>query len=414
MKKIFKNYKSTLILLLALVIGASVGLIFKEKVSFLKPFGDLFLNMLLIIIVPLIFLTISTAIGKMPQPKRIGKIITSIFIVLILTSIISVLVGLISTNTTKLVNVKDGSEIRESLEITKEEAELDDVNYLEKTVQAISVDNFDKLLSRENMIALIVFSILIGIAINLAGEKGKPLLAVLESGNWVIQKFIKIIMYYAPIGLGCYFATLIGTFGKDIAIGYGKTFVIYLITAILFYFIIYSLYALISAGKKGFVSFWKNIIPTTLTALGTCSSAATIPVSTGASKKIGVSDDIADTTIPLGTSFHKDGSIIGSVFKIMFLIYLFNSNVSLWKIFGVALVATLLVSAVPIGGGTISEMLIITMLGFPVAALPILTIIATIIDAPATALNAVGNTSCSMLVARMIDGKNWLMKKVRT
>ncbi len=414
MKKIFKNYKSTLILLLALVIGASVGLIFKEKVSFLKPFGDLFLNMLLIIIVPLIFLTISTAIGKMPQPKRIGKILTSIFIVLILTSIISVLVGLISTNTTKLVNVKDGNEIRESLEITDEETNVEDVNYLEKTVQAISVDNFDKLLSRENMIALIVFSILIGIAINLAGEKGKPFLAVLESGNWVIQKFIKIIMYYAPIGLGCYFATLIGTFGKDIAIGYGKTFIIYLITAILFYFIIYSLYALISAGKKGFVSFWKNIIPTTLTALGTCSSAATIPVSTTASKKIGVSDDIADTTIPLGTSFHKDGSIIGSVFKIMFLIYLFNSNVSLWKIFGVALVATLLVSAVPIGGGTISEMLIITMLGFPVAALPILTIIATIIDAPATALNAVGNTSCSMLVARMIDGKNWLIKKVRT
>ena len=112
-----------------------------------------------------------------------------------------------------------------------------------------------------------------------------------------------------------------------------------------------------------------------------------IPVNTSCAKKIGVPDDIADTTIPLGTSFHKDGSIIGSVFKIMFLVYLFNANVSTSKILGVALLATLLVTAVPIGGGTISEMLILTMLGFPVAALPILTIIATIIDPPATMLN---------------------------
>ncbi len=413
MKKTFKNYRSTLILLVALVLGAVAGLIFKEKIIFLKPLGDLFLNMLLIMIVPLIFLTISAAIGGMEQPKRIGKILTSIFIILIITSIISVLVGLISTNFTKLIDVKDGAKIRESLETETDKKTEENINYLEKTVQMISVDNFDKLLSRDNMIALVVFSILIGISINLAGEKGKPFLALLESGNWVMQKFIKIITYYAPIGLGCYFATLTGTFGEEIAVGYGKTFIIYAITSVLFYFIIYSIYAFISGGKKGFVRFWKNIVPTTLTALGTCSSAASIPVSTTAAQNIGVSDDIANTTIPLGTNFHKDGSIIGSVFKIMFLVYLFESNISIGKIFAVALLATLLVSAVPIGGGTISEMLIITTLGFPIAALPILTIVATIIDAPATVLNAVGNTSCSMIVARMIDEKNWMLKYKR-
>ena len=88
--------------------------------------------------------------------------------------------------------------------------------------------------------------------------------------------------------------------------------------------------------------------------------------------------------IPLGTSFHKDGSIIGSVFKIMFLVCLFGTSMAtlpeILGVLGIALVANLLVTAVPIGGGTISEMLIITMLGYPVATLPILTIIATIID----------------------------------
>ena len=409
MKQFIKNYKSTLILLGAIIIGAIIGLIFGEKATILSPFGDLFLNLLFIIIVPLIFLTITTSIGKMSQPKRLGKILTSIVFVFIITSLVSVLIGIVSTRTT-LVNNNDGVKIKETLE-KNVETEKEDLNILERTVNTISTNDFDKLLSKDNIIALIVFSILIGLSINASKEKGKPFLNILESMNEVTGKFINIIMYYAPIGLGCYFAAFVGQFGSSIAIGYLKSFIIYLIACIFVYFIIYSLYAFIAGGKKGVKSYWKNIIPATVTSLATCSSAACIPVNTKCAKNIGVPNDIADTTIPLGTSFHKDGSIIGSVFKIMFLVYLFNMDVSIFKILGVALIATILVTAVPIGGGTISEMLIITMMGFPVAALPILTIIATIIDAPATVLNVVGDSASSMLVARIVDGKHWLKKK---
>ena len=410
MKKFLKNYKSTLILLGSIIIGTIVGLIFGEKATVLSPFGDLFLNMLLVIIVPLIFLTISTSIGKMKQPKRIGKILTTIILVFAFTSIVSVFVGLISTKAFRLVDVKDTEAIKEVLK-GAEEVTKEDVNFLERTVEAVSVNDFSKLLTRDNMIALIIFSILMGISINMSKGKGDKFLDALESANEVVQSFIKLIMYYAPIGLGCYFAALVGTFGGEIAIGYGKTFIIYTVVTVLFYFTVYSLYAFLAGGKKGFVSYWRNILPATLTSLATCSSAASIPVNTTCAKNIGVPEDIADTTIPLGTSFHKDGSIIGSVFKIMFLVYLFNSDVSTLKVLGVALIATLLVTAVPIGGGTISEMLIITMLGFPVTALPILTIIATIIDPPATMLNVVGDTASSMMVARIVDGKKWLKEK---
>ena len=410
MKKFLKNYKSYLILIGSIIIGTIAGLVFKEKTLIISPLGDLFLNMLLVTVVPLIFLTLSTSIGRMKQPKRIGKILGTIILVFIFTSIVSVFVGLGTSKMFKLVDVKDTNSIKEVLtENTKVEKE--DVNFLQRTVDTISVNDFSKVLSKDNMIALIVFSILFGISINMSKSKGEKLLNVLESANHVVQSFIKLIMYYAPIGLGCYFASLVGTFGGEIAVGYGKTFIIYTVVAVLFYFIVYSLYAFISGGKKGFVSYWENILPATLTSLGTCSSAASIPVNTMCAKNIGVQDDIADTTIPLGTSFHKDGSIIGSVFKIMFLVCLFNSDVSSLKILGVALLATLLVTAVPIGGGTISEMLIITMLGFPVSALPILTIIATIIDPPATMLNVVGDSASSMLVSRIVDGKHWMKKR---
>lgn len=416
MKKILSNYKTTIILLTGIILGAIVGIIFKEKATVLQPLGDIFLNLLLVIIVPLIFLTITTSIAKMKQPKRLGKIIVSIVVVFIFTSIIALLVGFASSYFTKLVEPEDGEKIKSSFDETEETTDNEEeLTIPERTVRLLTVNDFYKLLSKDNIIALLVFSIICGIAVNMAKEKGKAVLDFLESANVVVNNIVKIIMYYAPIGLGCYFASLIGSFGTSIAVGYLKTFIIYTIVAIAFYFIVYTIYAFIAGGKKGVKSFWKNVLPSTLTALATCSSAASIPVNVECTKNMGVPEDIAQTTIPLGTSFHKDGSIIGSVFKIMFLVALFGTSIATFgevlAVFGVALLANLLITAVPIGGGTISEMLIITMLGYPVAALPILTIIATIIDPPATMLNVVGDTVSSMMVARLVDGKDWNKKE---
>lgn len=413
MKKLWKNYKGTIILLLAIIISAIMGLIFKEDANVVKPFGTIFINLMLVIVIPLVFLTISTSIAKMKSPKRLGKIMASIVGVFIFTSLIAVIIGVVTTFPAKLVEPENGKAILESME-TASSVDAEELNFLERTAETLTVDDFTKLFTKDNLIAIIVFSMLFGGAMRMAKDKAKPLLNVLVSANEVIMKFIKLIMYYAPIGLGCYFASLVGTFGSSIAIGYAKTFILYTIVAVLFFFIVYTLYAFMAGGKKGVKAFWKNIIPPTLTSLATCSSAASIPVNVEASKKIGVSEDIAETIIPLGTSFHKDGSIIGSVFKIMFLVCLFGTDISsfegIMQVVLVALVANLLITAVPIGGGTISEMMIITMMGYPVAALPILTIIATIIDPPATMLNVTGDTSSSMLAARITDGKKWMKK----
>lgn len=414
MKKFLSNYKSTIILLVALIVGAVVGLIFKEKATVLKPLGDIFLNLLLVVIVPLIFLTITTSVAKMKQPKRLGKIVGSIIFIFVMTSIIAVLVGFVSTYFIKLVNPEDSAKIVEAFDEETGETQ-EDLTIAERTVNLLTVNDFSKLLSRDNLIALLVFSIIFGIAMNMSKDKAEPVLNFLNSANVIVNNIIKIIMYYAPIGLGCYFAALIGSFGSSIAVGYLKTFVAYTIVAILFYIVVYSIYAFVAGGAKGVKAYWKNIVPATLTSLATCSSAASIPVNMECAKKIGVPDDIAETTIPLGTSFHKDGSIIGSMFKIMFLVCLFGTSMStpaeMFGMLGIALLANLLITAVPIGGGTISEMLIITMMGYPVAALPILTIIATIIDPPATMLNVVGDTASSMMVTRIVDGKDWMKDK---
>lgn len=409
MKKIIKNYKQSIILIGSLIIGTIIGLIFKEKATILEPLGTLFINMLLVVVVPLIFLSITTSIGKIDKPKRVGKILRSIIIVFVFTSLVSVIIGLTSLKI-RLVDNADAKKITALLDDTSNIT--DESGVLEKLVDSVSTNDFVNLLSKNNILALIVISILSGLAINKSGEKGKTFLNLLDSAYEVLQNLIKILMYYAPIGLGCYFASFTGTFGASVTQGFVKVLIIYTILVLFVYFIIYSLYAYMAGGKIGVKKYWANIIPASVTALSTCSSAASIPVNTECAKKLGVSEDIASSTITLGTSFHKDGSIIGSVFKIMFLVYLFDMPVSGIKVLGVSLLATILVTAVPIGGGTISEMLILKLMGFPVAALPILTIIATIIDAPATLLNVTGDAASSMLVSKIVDGKDSLKKEL--
>ncbi len=415
MKKFLKNYKQTILLLGSLVVGCIVGLILKEKATVFNPFGELFMNLMFVLIVPLIFLTVCTSIAKIKTPKRLGKLLSSIVFVFLITSIVALIIGLATTLFVPLVKTDSYTMVMEQTYET-EDTELE-LNLLERTVSAISTNDFYKLLSKENLLALVLFAILVGVAINKTGKDGQRLLEFLESSNTVVLKLIDLCFIYAPIGLGCYFASLIGTYGESIATGFLKTFVIYLIVSILFYFIIYSLYAYLSGGKKGFKLFWKHIFAPTATSIATCSSAASIPINVKSAKEMGIPNDIAETTIPLGTSFHKDGSIIGSVFKIMFLVYLFQLDIysigTFSKIITTAFLANLLVTAVPVGGGTISEMLILTLMGFPISALPILTIIATIIDAPATMLNVVGDTSSSMLVTRILHGKDWCNQKNR-
>src|SRR5690606_2116026 len=118
--------------------------------------------------------------------------------------------------------------------------------------------------------------------------KAKSVKDLLNSGSEIIMKMIHILMYYAPIGLGCYFATIVGQLGTQILEGYLKVFLLYLVLSILYYFGFFSIYAYIAARREGVRAFWKNVIPPTVTALATCSSAASIPINLAATKKIGV------------------------------------------------------------------------------------------------------------------------------
>lgn len=407
--RILKNYAQMLIIFAAMIIGGFIGIFFNEQALLLKPFGDLFINLIFTITVPLVFFTISSAIANMKQPKRLGKVLTVMIVVFIITSIIAIFVGIITTYLVKPLNENDIKMIKQNSLTSNMQVENTQTNLLQQIIDTLTVSDFTDLLSTKNMIALIVFSVIFGFATSFSKEKGKAIKEFLVSGNEVMLKVISIVMYYAPIGLGCYFATVIAQLGSSIVSGYFRCFVIYTIIAILYYFIIYTLYAFISGGRKGIKVFWKNILPPTITALATCSSAATIPFGIKSAKNMGMSDDIAETVVPLGVNIHKDGSLIGAVMKIAFLVAIFGGNISIISVIAGSLVVGLLMGSVP-GAGLVSEMMILTIFGFPAEAIGIIAIIGTIIDCPGAVLNGVGNISCSMLVSRFVDGKDWIEK----
>ncbi|MCZ2493282.1 dicarboxylate/amino acid:cation symporter [Dellaglioa carnosa] len=409
MTTFFNRYKTSLFLLLGLVIGGIVGLLFKEQASVLKPLGDLFLNLMYMILVPLVFFSISSAIAEMSEMKRLGKIMMTTLIVFLTTAFIAGIIGYIGVRLFNPIHGVNVDTIKGLMGTVKDTSVKS--SGLETLVNTFTVNDFYHLLSKDNMLQLIIFSILMGTAASATGKEVSAFTKFLSAGNVVVMRMVKYVMYYAPIGLGCFFANIIGNLGPQIAAGYLRSFVLYLGITAFYFFVMMSLYAFIAGGKAGFTIFWKNVSAPAVTAIATSSSAASIPVNLEYSKKMGVTEDIANTIIPLGANTHKDGSVIGGVLKTTFLFAVFGKDITsvnnMIMIICVSFLVGVVMGAIP-GGGMVAETLICSIFGFPMAALPLILIITTIIDIPATLLNSTGNTATAMLVTRFVEGKDWL------
>ncbi|CRH19997.1 Sodium:dicarboxylate symporter family protein (modular protein) [Carnobacterium maltaromaticum] len=410
MGKVWQQYKASVLLLGGLIIGGIAGVVFGEKATVVQPLGDLFLNLMFVMLVPLVFFSISSAIANMNGMKRLGKIMGSTFFIFFATALVAAVVGYIGVVLYNPIKGIDVDSVK-ALMGTPEASSTADMGLLERIVSTLTVPDFHLLLSKSNMLQLIVFSILVGVSTSMANEAGKPVAKLLASGNAVMMKMVSVIMYYAPIGLGCYFASVIGTLGSKILGGYARSMILYVVIAVIYYLLFFSMYAFIAGGKAGLKIYWRNIAPPSITAIATCSSAASIPVNLEYAKKMGITPDIAETVIPLGANTHKDGSVIGGVIKIAFLFGIFGKEMTtpsamVTVILGAFLVGAVM-GAIP-GGGMIAEMLIVNIFGFPLEAVPVIVIISTIIDMPATLINSSGNLASGMLVTRIVEGKNWL------
>ncbi|MDD5168830.1 MAG: dicarboxylate/amino acid:cation symporter [Syntrophales bacterium] len=398
-----KSYGFSLLLILSVLLGSVLGIVLKKDAAILKPLGDIFLNLLFTAIVPLVFFSISSAVAGMSNRKRLGRIMSSMLFVFMVTGITASAIMILAV---QLYPPAVGVTIDLNTKV-----QIDHFKTSEQIVKAFAVPDFSDLLSKRNMLALIVFSTLVGMATAAIGNKGSLFAAFLTSANEVMIKVITYIMYYAPIGLCAYFANFIGVYGSDLLGTYFRAMVLYYPAAILYIIAVISVYAYIAGRGTGIRTFWKNIAPPALTALATGSSVAAIPANLEAADNIGIPRDISEVVIPVGTTIHKDGSCMGAVVKIAFLFGIFHLDFSgpaaMLAAIGIALLAGTVIAGIP-SGGVIGEILIISLYGFPLEAFPIISMIGALIDPPATMVNSMSDNVASMLVSRMVNGRGWM------
>lgn len=406
MGTILKNYRGTVSLLIGVIIGGVVGVLLKEKAVFLDPFGQLFLNLMYMVLIPLVFFSIANAIGQTDNKGRLGKILGATVLVFLFTSIVAAIIGYLGVRLFPIIGSSDIDSLKNLMgSISKQQ---ESTSFLQQIVNLFTVDDFSKLLSKDNMLPMIVFSLFVGLATSSCGAKAQPFRDFLSSGNEIILKVVKFIMYYAPIGLGCYFAVIVGSLGSKIINGYLHSFILYLGLSAVYFGGVMTVYAFIAYKKDGVQAFWKHILVPAATALATSSSAASIPANLAYGKKMGIDDDIVDTVIPLGANIHKDGSVIGGIFKITFLFLLFGRDITsplnILQIIFTGFFVGAVMGAIP-GGGLVAETLIVSLFAFPVNAIPLIVIISTIIDIPATLLNSTSNVASALMVNRLVGKK---------
>ena len=404
-----ENYSSILLLLGGIVVGSILGLIFGNGVEVIKPLGDVFLNLLFTAIIPLVLFTIASSIANLQKTEQLGKLFGIVMLVFLITVIISAIVmvfGIFIFPIDKAVFLS-----QTPLETVHETVTGSPIT------QLLTVNDFYEILSRKNMLALILFSFLIGFATLRAGERGKDFARFLNSGNEVMKQLLGIIMKGAPIGLGAYFAYQVGIFGPQLFGAYAKPLAVYYGMCMLYFIVFFTIYAYFSGGLLGIKLFWKNNITPAFTAVGTCSSIATIPANLEAAERMKIPDYIRNLVIPLGAPLHKDGSSMSSIVKIAVIFAIFGKDftdpLTILIAIGITIVVSVVEGGIP-NGGYIGEILAITIYGFPMEqALPAAMIIGTLVDPMATLLNANGDLITAMMVTRIVEGKKWILGQNR-
>ena len=283
-------------------------------------------------------------------------------------------------------------------------------------VNFFTVEDFSALWSRRAMLPLIVAAVIFGFAVQMCGEKGKPVAKLLDSLTECIMKVVKLITYYAPIGFFGFFAYLVADYGPQLIGDYTRTLIVYYALSFIYMFAMFPIYARFGGGKGGAKVMFRHLFRPAVTSFGTCSSVATIPTNMEEAQATGISKDVSDIVIPMGATMHMDGSAMSAIIKVAFLFGIFGMDFSTGRALLAILVAvfsSVAMSGIP-GGGGVGELVLCSVF-FPnqmAIAYPIAIALGNLVDPPATMVNSAGDYVISFIVSRYVDGKDWLQKRL--
>ncbi len=408
MKQFFKNYGFLICMLVGIVAGCITGLVFPQAAPALEPLGTIFTNLMFCAVVPMVFCSIASAIANMPGAKKAGKVmgvtLATFFVTAGIAAIIMYVVMRVFPVITGTYDVP--------------EADAGSVIGIgDMLVNFFTKPDFVELLSRRAILPLIVFAVIVGFGIQMQGGSKTMTAKLLEDITACILKAVQIITYYAPIGFFGFFANLVATYGPELIGDYSRTLLVYYGLCFAYMFVFFPIYARFGGGKGAAKVMWKHLFKPAAVSFGTCSSVATIPTNLEAAEETGISKDISNIVLPLGATMHMDGSAMSAILKVAFLFGMFGQDFSTGRAILAIIVAvfsSVAMSGIPGGGGT-GELALCTVF-FPeqmAIAYPMALALGNLVDPPATMVNAAGDYVASFIVARFVDGKDWLQKRLK-
>ena len=416
-----KNYGFLILMLIGIAAGCIVGAIWPaveeivdgeavvvvKGATVLEPLGTVFLNLMFCIAVPTVFCSIASAIANMQSAKRAGKImgvtIATFLVTAAIAAVITYIVVRLIPPVTGEYDLIEG-EVGGTLGVA------------DMIVNFFTKPDFTELWSRKAILPLIVAAVLFGFGVQAAGGAETKTAKLLEDVTNCIMKTFKIITYYAPIGFFGFFAYLIAYHGSDLIGDYGRALVIYYVLSFVYMFISFPLYARFGGGKGAAKVMFSKLFRPAAMSFGTCSSVATIPTNMEVAEETGISKDVSNIVVPLGATMHMDGSAMAAIIKVAFLFGMFGQDFTTGRAILAIIVAvfsSVAMSGIPGGGGT--GELVLCSIFFPehlAVAFPIALALGNLVDPPATMVNSAGDYVVSFIVARFVDGKDWLQKRL--
>ena len=378
-------------------LGIVIGLVFGEKATIVKPLGTIFLNMIKMIVVPMVFFSITAGVASLGDLKKLRNIGVKVVGLYALTSALCVGLGLIMAN---IINPGKGFDLTALSQSTDYEAQA--MPSIIDTLIDMFPSNIFTSFTNTNMLQIIVFSVFLGVALIMMGKEGERLLAGVQSCANAMYKITAIVMEFSPIGVCALLADSVGAYGLKIFGPLGKLILtVYASDVILVLLMYIPMVALLAKFpvKKWLQGIWKVWVVTA----STTSSSGSLPITTFVTNdEFGVSSELSSFSLPLGATINMNGGCIYYAAAIVMTAQIYGMNLTPSALVNI-IISTVLVAmgcpGVP-GGAIIMTTILLTNMGLPLEIVGLIAGIFRLIDMANTTFNVTGDVVTTMVVAR--------------
>lgn len=378
-------------------LGIILGIIFREKITVISFIGTIFLNLVKMNVVPLIFFSIVSGVASMSDVTKLKKIGIKTVVYYVVTTILASCIGLFIANT-----VHPGSGLDMSSLVSSETVEASAMPSIKETLTDMFPSNIVSSMADGNLMQIIIFSVFLGVALVMLGERAEKAKRAFSFASDVMCKITDIVMQFSPIGVCALMACVTGQYGTDVFGPLAKFILCVFGSQIIVLVVLYSI-MLKFIAKVPLKKFYKKMVPVWLMTLSTTSSSATLPLSTKTTTKdFGVSDQLAGFTLPLGATINMNGAVCFYAIATIFVAQIYGVDFGIVKQISLILLTTCISVGSPgiPGGAIVMTTMLLSNMGLPLDAVGVLAGINRLIDMGDTSLNVTGDIVSTLCIAR--------------